>query len=214
MSLNKEFEIADFYEVQNITDYENSHRARFDFLIEDLKLNSLKDQKIIDIGCGPGFIHKRLSNDIQKNYTGIDGADLKNLPFSYSKVDLDNFITTEKRKYDVALCFETLEHLCNPYNCLLQIKNMLKLDGIAYISIPDTNVTHNTIYPGLLYPIHNFIQFLDQMAFEIVEHKIHDKAWTQHVFVLRNKDWSFSKMLFYKGEDKFRNVPPHVAVNL
>jgi hypothetical protein len=91
---------------------------------------------------------------------------------------------------------------------------MLKEDHLLYLSVPHSTMTHNTIYPGLIYPIDNFIQFLKQMAFEIVEHKMHDKAWEQHVFVLKNKNWNYSEMLWYKSEEKFRNIPPHITVNI
>jgi len=196
-------------------EYEKSHKERFNFLIEDLKLNDLKNQKIADIGCGLGFIYNRLSPDIQINYIGYDGANFLNAPFNYKQVDLDNFSIPDNHNFfDVALCFETIEHLTNPYNCLLETKNILKQDSILYLSIPNVKTEHNTIYPGLLYPVNNFEYFLKQMAFEIVDHKIHDKCFYQEVYILKNKDWSHSSMLWHKNEDKFRNIPPHTSINL
>ena len=196
-------------------EYENSHKNRLDFLVEDLKLNELRNQKIADIGCGLGFIYNRLSPDTQQNYYGYDGADISNQPFQYQKIDLDNFSIPDKHNFfDVALCFETIEHLTNPYNCLVETKNILKQDAILYLSIPNVKTEHNTIYPGLLYPINNFEYFLKQMAFEIVDHKIHDKCFYQEVFTLRNKTWNDSKMLWRKSEEKFKNIPPHTSVNL
>jgi 2-polyprenyl-3-methyl-5-hydroxy-6-metoxy-1,4-benzoquinol methylase len=196
-------------------EYEKSHKERLDFLVEDLNLNFLIDKNIADIGCGLGFIYNRLSTNIQSNYYGYDGADISNQPFKYQKVDLDNFSIPDKHGFfDVALCFETIEHLTNPYNCLLEIKNILKQDSILYLSIPNIKTEHNTIYPGLLYPVNNFEYFLKQMAFEIVDHKVHDKCFYQEVYVLKNKDWSHGSMLWHKNEDKFRNIPPHISINL
>ena len=118
----------DFYKTygHSYEEYERSHKPRLDFLVEDLKLNELKDKNIADIGCGLGFIYNRLSPDIQKNYYGYDGADFENPPFNYQKVDLDNFSINKNDFFDAVLCFETIEHLTNPYNCLLEIKNILK----------------------------------------------------------------------------------------
>ena len=196
-------------------EYEKSHKQRFDFLREDLKLNDLKNQKIADIGCGLGFIYNRLTTDIQNNYFGYDGANFSNPPFNYKQVDLDNFSIPEKHGFfDSAFCFETIEHLTNPYNCFLEIKNILKKDGILFLSIPNVRTEHNTIYPGLLYPVSNFIYFLDQVAFEIINHRVHDKAFYQEVFILKNKDWNYSNMLWRKTEEKFRNIPPHISINL
>lgn len=207
---------SDFYKTygHSYEEYERSHKDRLDYLVKDLKLNNLNDQLIADVGCGLGFIYNRLSPDIQKNYYGFDGADLQSAPFNYQKVDLDNFNINKDNFFDIVLCFETIEHLTNPYNCLLEIKNILKNDGFLYLTIPNPRTEHNTIYPGLLYPLDNFIVFLKQMAFEIVEHKIHDKNFYQDVFILKNKDWNESRMLWHKLEDKFRNIPPHIAINL
>ena len=206
----------DFYDTNghSYQEYDRSHKERFDFLIEDLKLNELKDKKIMDAGCGLGFIYHRLNPDIQKNYFGYDGTKMDNSPFEYRQVDLDSFSSGKERFFDVAFCFETLEHLTNPYSCLLEIKKSLKEDGVLYLSIPHQNTTHNTIYPGLLYPIQNFVAFLNQMAFEIVDVKFHDKSFSQNVFTLNNKGWDQSQMLWRKDEEKFRNIPPHISINL
>ena len=209
-------EYEDFYKTygHSYDEYERSHKPRLDFLVEDLKLDELKDKNIADIGCGLGFIYNRLSPEVQNNYYGYDGTDFENPPFKYQKVDLDNFSINKNNFFDAVLCFETIEHLTNPYNCLLEIKNILKKDHLLYLTIPESRTEHNTIYPGLIYPIQNFIKFLEQIAFQIVEYKIHDKSFFQNVFILKNKDWNESKMLWPKNEQKFQNIPPHISVNL
>lgn len=196
-------------------EYEKSHKERLDFLVEDLKLTQLENKTIVDIGCGLGFIWHRLPSTIQDNYHGYDGSSIEHPPFTYTQVDLDNFSTGLDNCFDVAMCFETLEHLTNPYACLLETKKILKInEGILYLSIPEERTTHNTIYPGLIYPKSNFDVFLQQMAFEIIDCRLHTKCFSQHVYTLVNKDWSWCKMLWHKTEDKFRNIPPHVAINL
>jgi 2-polyprenyl-3-methyl-5-hydroxy-6-metoxy-1,4-benzoquinol methylase len=207
---------SDFYRTIGHTgdEYEKSHKPRLDFLIEDLKINDLKDKKIADIGCGLGFIYNRLLPEIQTNYYGFDGADLSNPSFNYQKVDLDNFKSDKHNFFDVVLCFETLEHLTNPYNCLFEIKNILKENNLLYISIPHPLTQHNTIYPGLMYPVENFVKFLEQMAFEVIEHRVHNKSFYQNVFILKNLNWNHSKMLWHRNEEIFRNIPPHISINI
>ncbi len=209
-------EYAKFYETygHSYDEYESSHKGRLDFLVQDLGLNDHLDKTIADIGCGLGFIHNRLNENIQPNYFGFDGASIKLPPFNYSQVDLDYFKTRHDKFFDIALCFETLEHLTNPYACLLEIKKILKDDGILYLSIPEERTTHNTIYPGLLYPRQNFEVFLKQLAFQIIDHRVHDKCFYQNVYTCINKDWSHSQMLWPKHEQKFWNIPPHESVNL
>jgi 2-polyprenyl-3-methyl-5-hydroxy-6-metoxy-1,4-benzoquinol methylase len=210
--------VSKFYEEQvgqSIEVYESSHRDRFNFLIEDLKLADIKNSSILDIGCGYGPIFNRIPKENNNVYHGIDGADLVN-PFGYTVADLsyDHFSSNFDNKFDFIFSFETFEHLSNPYHCLLEIKKLMHDDSIFYLSIPRESVCHNTIYPGLLYPVENFMAFLEQCAMSIVDHRVHSKSFSQNVFTLKSLDWTHSKLRWYKDEDKFRGIPPHVAINL
>lgn len=214
--------VSNFYKLDghSVEAYESSHKPRLDFLVQDLKLDQIENSKIADFGCGYAPIFRRLPKDKGNTFFGFDGdsARLASDVCNYTQIDLNRCdpvsMNGDPAMLDVALCFETLEHLTDPYTCMVFIKKFLKKDGILYLSIPHSDCTHNTIYPGLLYPVENFKEFLGQMALEIEDHRIHDKAFKQHVFTLRNKPWGFSKMKWHKGEDKFRNIPPALAVNL
>jgi SAM-dependent methyltransferase len=214
--------VSNFYKLDghSIEQYENSHKPRLDFLIEDLKLNEIVNRNVGDFGCGYAPIFRRMSHGNGNVHFGYDG-DVSRAAEDvcrYTQCDLNRPIVSRNNAWDaqldIAFCFETLEHLTNPYSCLSEIKRILKEDGILYLSIPHDSCTHNTIYPGLLYPVENFMEFLGQMALEIKDHRVHSKAFSQHVFTLVNKPWGHSKMKWYKGEEKFRNVSPAVAVNL
>lgn len=222
---------SNFYSLDghSMQEYERSHKARLDFLVEDLKLDDISNSAIADVGCGYAPIFRRLRKaaapQANNYFVGFDGDDsgLARQVCHYEQADLNQPFEldysfwqnrSQIQKFQVVLCFETLEHLTNPYSLLISIKKMLIEDGILYLSIPHEDCTHNTIYPGLLYPVSNFEDFLKQMALEIEDHRIHDKAFKQHVFTLRNKDWSHSKMKWHKPEDKFRNISPQLAVNL
>lgn len=210
--------VEKFYEEnvgRSIESYENSHGKRFDFLIDDLKLNEIRNSSILDIGCGYGPIYNRLSKDNGNKYVGIDGASVQN-PFEYHQADLDydNFADKFDGHFDYIFSFETFEHLANPYHCLLQIKQLMHKNSLFYLSIPHARTEHNTIYPGLIYPVENFIMFLKQCAMDVVDIRVHDKAFVQNVFILRSLGWDCSQLLWHKSEEKFRNIPPHEAINL
>ena len=40
------------------------------------------------------------------------------------------------KKYDIILCFEVLEHIMNPLLFLVELKKLLKDDGVIYLSTP------------------------------------------------------------------------------
>jgi SAM-dependent methyltransferase len=201
--------VSEFYNSsvgQDIKEYDQSHDPRFEFLIKDLNLDAIKNSRIGDFGCGYAPIFKRIPENNNQLY-GFDGADIKNLMKNvceYHVTDLnlefaDRFLENHE-KLDYAFCFETLEHLPNPYNCLSEIKKLLKIGGVLYLSIPDIECRHGTLYPTLLYPREHFMVFLEQMAFKVLDMRLHNKAFVQNVFILENLEWKFSKNFFHYGK--------------
>ena len=224
MKNTKENNFYDFYDGgrggQSKEDYERSHSARLDFLIEDLQLDQLSGCRIGDFGCGYGCTLKRMPTDKDNNYFGWDGYEntVASKYCDYRVVNFDHEFSEDflasNEHLDVGCCFETIEHVQNPYNMLYEIKKILKTDGILHLSIPDIKVTHNTIYPSLMYPSENFEVFLRQMAFEVIKKTMHDKSHVQVVYKLKNKTWEHCQMVWHKPEDVYRNSPPHIAINL
>lgn len=212
---NKEkFDCFDF------SNYEKSHGTRIEHLVDDLKLRDIKNSNIVDFGCSGGFLIKKLMTENKNNaFFGLDYYDYNHEEFNYLNVDFDfpfsdEFFNKYNIQADIGFCFEVCEHIPNLYNFISEMKKIVKPEGKIYLSIPHVSVTHNTLYPGLFYPVDNFREFLLQMALEIEDVRIHNKQFAQHVFSLKNKDWSHSKMKWYKNEEKFRNISPLVAVSL
>ena len=224
-----------------IDQYEHDHGPRLDSMIERFDLKNIQNQKIVDVGGGLGFLGKRLNSN--NDYTVIDGAEIpedkKLCKGIYHKADLDYDKFSERtnmhvinvdvhkfpvsdiefkkvfdKKFDKAFCLETLEHLSNPYHCLVEMKKLVKENGEIYISIPHINVTHNYIYPGLMADPQVFAQFLGQMALPVMEYWLWSRGWNAHHFKCRNAPWEESNMLFKKDEPKFRGKTPMEYVNL
>lgn len=211
---------CDFFDRQPIEVYEQSHKPRLDYFIKDFALDELSNTRIGDFGCGYGMLFRRLPTDRNNKYYGWDGYEnqIASEVCEYFVTDLNQKFSTKfldsNSQLDIATCLETIEHVTNPYNLLYEIKQILKYDGILYLTIPDSSITHNTIYPPLIYPSENFDIFLKQMSFEILNKKIHNAAFVQVVYTLRNMTWDKSQMVWPKSEEKFKNIPPHIFVNI
>ncbi len=194
--------------------YDSEHGPRLDDVIAHFKLKDIKNKSILDVGGGRGFLGKRL--DESNQYFVFDGATVEKplCQGMWVKTDLDRdyFANGFENKFDVAFCLETLEHLTNPYNCLAEIKKMVKIGGDIYLSIPDLGMQHNTIYPGLIYG--GFDQFLQQMALEPQGYFLWDKGWPIRNWHCKNRPWEESKMLFPKYEEKFKGKTPIEYTNL
>ena len=235
--------VSDFYTKNPAADYmaqyEFSHGPRLDAIAARYDLKSLRG-RVLDVGGGLGFLGKRLDPSV--DYWVIDGAEITEeqrlCKGTWIKADLDHdefsrhdasgFGPTGQRdtmrytdrhlgSFQTAFCLETLEHLFAPYHCLVEIKKLVKLDGIIYLSVPPISVWHNVVYPALLWPPENFMQFLGQMALPITdfwEYKPTTVGWPAYTFRCINRPWSEKKLMFEKQELKFRDASPLECTNL
>jgi len=208
----------DYYQNHTENEYEESHGKRLDFLISDLNLNNIQNKKICDFGCGYGQILNRLIDlNLNNIYYGIDNTDYDfKYKFNFIKHDLALPINELESEIDICFCFEVIEHVGDPYQLLCNIKKVLKINGELYLSIPHINCKHAVIYPSLFYPESNFEVFLQQMAFEVIDKRYHDKCFSQNVYKLKNLEWKYSKNFFHYGktnedyyghDDKRINLP-------
>jgi 2-polyprenyl-3-methyl-5-hydroxy-6-metoxy-1,4-benzoquinol methylase len=122
-------------------DYENYYReiedrhpwfvARSDLFLSLIPSN--KNSSILDFGCGSGGFLKRLNNSGYMDLSGVEVSEIKTTSAS------DCFVITktiQKRKYDVILMMDVLEHIENDSAILREIKSHLKPDGILLLSVP------------------------------------------------------------------------------
>lgn len=224
--------------------YRLDHSPRIQSLLDRYGLKQdLKGKRVADIGGGLGFLGELL--DPSTDYWVIDGAktawnqrvskghyllqDLDHDAFgSGSLTEQINQVGNEwsgafmghgdlRGTFDAAFCLETLEHLSNPYHALVETKKLVKEDGYIYLSVPSESVWHNVVYPSLLWPPGNFVQFLSQMSLLVLDHweyKPTVRGWPAYHYTCINKPWSHKKMAYEKAEAKFVHATPLECTNL
>lgn len=101
-------------------------------------LENTKDSILLDIGCGDGFVLKRINC---KRKTGIDLS--YNILEKAKSINIVTLICSDAEKlpfkdnvFDIIICTETLEHVLSPRIVMNEIYRVLKKDGNVYISIP------------------------------------------------------------------------------
>jgi len=101
---------------------------------------------VVDLACGEGYGTYIISENA-KQVTGIDISDetIKHAIKRYKKSNL-NYIVGEAIKtiipsnsIDVVISFETIEHHNKHIEMIMEIKRILKKDGVLIISTPDKN---------------------------------------------------------------------------
>jgi len=116
-------------------------------IIENFKLKSkelpLKNIEIADIGCGGGLICEPLAQ-MGAKMTGIDAskknievanihAQESGLKINYQNIDISDF-ANKKKKFDVVLALEVVEHVDNIEEFIKFTTKCLKKDGILLIA--------------------------------------------------------------------------------
>jgi SAM-dependent methyltransferase len=102
-----------------------------------------KSGKLLDVGCGNNspYIYKTMFPEI--HYTGIDVGDYNqikpNLADEYLVVQPEEFSNTIQNlsnNFDTVISSHNLEHCNDRKKTLVAITNVLKTDGLLYLSFP------------------------------------------------------------------------------
>ena len=98
---------------------------------------------LIEFGCADGknLIYFQDALKIEsENCFGVDICDSiknENKSFKFEHSSIENFLNDNKKKYDLVLLSDVLEHLYNPWECLDKIYNILNKEGYILISVPN-----------------------------------------------------------------------------
>lgn len=95
--------------------------------------------RLLDIGCGSGYIAHHLSGMRNANVTGIDLEPKTEAPIKYRRYDGVNF-PVEKASVDAALLCYVLHHTQDLRTVLIELHRVLSHGGIAviYEDIPES----------------------------------------------------------------------------
>jgi len=101
-----------------------------------------KDINIIDIGCGHAYLAKLLKNKKYENILGVDKVKrsfIKNKEYlnDYRKLNLNNRNINIKKKFDLIVCSEVIEHLDDTCFILTKMKSLLKKNGYIILTVPN-----------------------------------------------------------------------------
>ncbi|MBF0593933.1 MAG: class I SAM-dependent methyltransferase [Candidatus Omnitrophica bacterium] len=142
---------AGYFSPTTIPELEGGNKiyTKFPFLKKPFeKLRDLPPSpRILDIGCGRGQVLKRCK--MIRHDAIVVGVDISNdLYFikepecSFLQVNLEEGrIPLEDNSFDLITCEHVVEHLNNFNGIFLEIRRLLRSDGIAYIEAPDLRTT-------------------------------------------------------------------------
>jgi len=122
-------------------------RSRWDFAFDKIAKNG----KVLDVGCGDGVLGNFLIKDKQCEVSGLDISEYA-LEISKSKgIDVKlcdisgEIFPFEDNFFDFAVLSCSLEHILNPMNALRETMRVLKVGGVALITLPNVAYITNRI---------------------------------------------------------------------
>ncbi len=121
---------------------------RMEYILKQIGNKNLKNMDILDIGCGGGLICESIAR-LGGNVTGLDfvqkniqiakkHSKINNLKIKYICKDIEKI--SIKKKYDIIVIFEVLEHLDNWRKFLLSIEKNIKPNGKIILSTINKNL--------------------------------------------------------------------------
>ena len=167
-----------------------------------------KNGRLLDVGCATGF----LLDEARHRKWEVRGIEMSKWAADYARQKLNLDITTgpaEKTPFpdeffDVIVMIDVLEHLTNPKHVLLEIRRILKNDGILYISTPNIHSMASKVlgakwwginkYHLYYFSINTFKKMCDACGMKV-------KSFTSHVRIFSLSYWVqrfkvHSRMLF------------------
>lgn len=117
-------------------------------IIELVKSYNLPQERILEIGCAGGATGKLLKENFKiREYVGVDISEEAGVLArqfldrviigDIEKVNLEKEHGIQKGYFDLILCLDVLEHLYNPWDVLVSLREYLKEEGYLIASIPN-----------------------------------------------------------------------------
>jgi len=179
----------------------------------------VKGKTVLDIASGEGYGSNLLSQDaIQVIGVDIDPDAVERANLKYSKINLKfkqgdaALIPCENEIFDVVVSFETLEHHDKHEEMMLEIKRVLKPEGIFIISTPnklvytDRRNYKNPFHVKELYK-EEFDQLLSRYFSKVV---IYKQRFFSGSFITPDESTQIGQIITYTGN--FNNIQQHESI--
>ena len=109
----------------------------------------LSGKNLLDVGCGGGILAEAL-HDYGANVTGLDAAGPgieiakmhakeNNKSITYFELTAEQLLSDSEERFDVVTCLEVLEHVPDPELLVKTCINLLKPEGLLFLSTINKN---------------------------------------------------------------------------
>jgi SAM-dependent methyltransferase len=202
----KNFNYERYYKNYWLEEFEKRDKDRYyEKLYDEFKADMMvsKRLKILDVGGGNGHFLKYMG---YKSATVLDISDLglafaKKFGYHTIKADVLKRYPIPEESYDVAYCFEVLEHLDKPNKTLCEIHDILKKNGTLFISVP--NFKPDGIHHKKRWKYNELRADLKKCGYNILWFKKIPRFNTSYRNILKTKNSILTKITLIMGHTIF-----------
>lgn len=138
-------------------------RKRYRIIVDFLIKAGVKNQKVLDVGCGPMFISHALIKRFDVDYIGIDILPAKELRQYKRVITLCNgksidVVRASAEKcpfkdnvFNSSLLLSVLEHIKKPRDVMKEVTRVNKNGGLIIVTLPLGNLFHKLVRTGFIF---------------------------------------------------------------
>lgn len=123
--------------------------------LKNFGVSSFAGLRVLDLGCGSGYISQLAQLDGAKVSVGVDIEKPKeglreDQSFQFVEANLDRedwYQAFPEREFDMILAFDIIEHLRSPVAFLEQCRSLLSREGSLYLTTPNTQSLERLLKP-------------------------------------------------------------------
>ncbi|MFA5776877.1 MAG: class I SAM-dependent methyltransferase [Parcubacteria group bacterium] len=209
---NDEYENGDPYKVKNNIESEFQKRRIYftkKLCLKAKKLLNTKEPKILDVGCGEGYITYEIKNLFEKaDVFGIDKSGIainkaRSIFKEISFISCDAMnIPMQNEYFDIVICNNIIEHVDNPDGLLNEVSRKMKKGGYIIISTPSIYRIENVIKlfffgkTDLMSELH-FEEYSPWRIFELLKDCGYDVVYFMSK-PLEYRTWNLKKIAIHK----------------
>jgi SAM-dependent methyltransferase len=173
-ALNEEFKYKPFMKSFPLYDHNNQFMYAEQRLSKLANLIDINSKIVLEVGCGGGFVSRKLASDYSCEVVGIDIYKSEVIDelgqqdgFEFKTVDLAQNNPFTEGTFDLIVSYVAWEHMKHPFTVLKECLRSLKPDGHIYIYAnqyrsPIASHLYRTIFfpfPHLLFPEEVIIEY-------------------------------------------------------